>query len=230
MRPYKIAPEDIGDRQQHFTGMPTKHEKPSEKKVTFIGHSYVRDLARQNFEVLLRDTLVTPQYIAVPGGTFKTFLKNPHYFDTLRHTQPEIVVVLLGGNDIKSEAGLQKTFEECSQFYGILRESVPCSTIVASQVETRFYKPNNRFGCPTHHRFDQLRRRFNKFLERHIAHDVILEIEGYLDDKNDYRDGVHLSHPGFMKYLGIIQLTVTFAEDRIHIHKNHGARKDQARY
>ena len=199
-------------------------------RITFIGHSYVKELAKRKFELMLNNMNVIPEYIGVPGGTFKTFLYHPQYLQALKDSQPDIVVVILGGNDLKSLAGLEKNFEECAQFYGILHETVPCDILIASQVETRFYRRNNRFGCPTHHRFDQLRRHFNRFLERHISYDLILEIEGYLDERMDYRDGVHLSDTGWVKYLDIIKKTLKMAEDKRQAHKNNGARKEAANY
>lgn len=179
-------------------------------RVTFIGHSYVRDLDERHTELEVRNKMFTAKYIAVPGGTFRTYLHNLHYFEALKNTRPDIVVVILGGNDLKSEAGLSRNFSECSQFYRILRETVPSAIIIGSQVETRFYKPNNRFGCPTHRTWDALRRQFNRFLHGLPYHDLILELEGHLDSKGDYRDGIHLSSRGFKTYIDLILMTLSY--------------------
>ena len=156
---------------------------------------------------------ITSKYIGVSGGTFKTFLNNPSYFKKLKETSPDIVVAILGGNDIKDEATLDRNFKECLSFYKTLRQTVPNAYILASQVETRYCRPNNRHGCPTHPIFDDLRRRFNKFLEDLKYHDFVLEIEGdeHLDGRENYRDGVHLSNKGFEKYLDIIQCSLLSA-------------------
>ena len=180
-------------------------------KVTFIGHSYVRDLANRQYGFVLGGKRVSATYIAVPGGTFKTYLRNEHYFERLRTSRPDVIVAILGGNDIKTDAGLPKNFEDCVQFLRILRETVPGACIIASQLETRYYRPNNRHGCPTNRIYDGIRRRFNRFLHRQKFHDFILEIEGHLDAKINYRDGIHLSKTGFETYLDLIQMTLSFA-------------------
>ena len=191
-----------------------KEPPPKKTRITFIGHSYVRELANQNFQLVLGSQKITPEFIAVPGGTFRNCLNSPHYFKKLRNTEPDIVVAIIGGNDLKSEDGLVKNFEECSQFYKTLRNTVPSAYIIASQVETRWYSPNNKYGCPTHYIYDHIRRRFNRFLECQNSHNLILEIEGHLDTKRDYRDGIRLSHTGFQKYFHILQTTVSFAEEK----------------
>ena len=179
-------------------------------EVVVFGHSYVRDLATLDRTQLdIEGNVFHLSYITVPGGTFSTFINNRRYLEQLKAKSPDFVIVVLGGNDLKYDVDLSENYEKCFTFYNLLRQTVrPDTLVVASQIENRFYKPNNRFGWPPGRAFDLKRRRFNEFLKNKPFQDSLLKVEGpdLLDKKENYRrDGVHLNGLGLNRFFGAIE-------------------------
>ena len=182
-------------------------------KVTLIGHSYVGDLSRcGKTEIVVFDTVFRLNFFSVSGATFSTFINNPVYFDQLKSQLPDIVIVILGGNDLKINIDLSQNYEECANFYNTLREKIPGAIIIASQIENRFYSEGNRFNSPSSQTFDYLRRHFNRFLKNKHFKDCLMQIQGpgRLDEERYYRDGVHLNSNGLKKYFEIIENTLSY--------------------
>ena len=182
------------------------------KNITFFGHSYVRDLARLGHKTLLIDNIQYKiEYIASPGITFQTFLKNPAFFQRLQVSKPDFTFVILGGNDLRMNINLQNIFDDCQAFHRMDKDYVPNSCIIASEIENRFYEPNNRFRWPEG-AFDVMRSRFNKWLQQMSFHHYLLKIQGphLLDHEKKYRGGVHLSKFGMDKYCDILDATMSY--------------------
>lgn len=183
-------------------------------KVAIFGHSYVRDLQTLG-EVNITDCHIkfNLRYFPFPGATFNTFIDNPDCFELLKTFSPHFIIVVLGGNDLKDSVELSDIYRNCKHFYTLLRDNFPKATIIASQIENRFYLSNNRFGSPAARTFDYLRRHFNRHLNNQPYKDHILQVQGpnRLDKSENYRDFVHLSQLGLRKYFRIIVCTLTFA-------------------
>ena len=183
-------------------------------KLAVLGHSYVRDLASLGeCEIFVSGIKFCLNYFPIPGATFSTFNSNPVHFENLKIYKPDYILVILGGNDLKTDVELSQIYEDCSVFYKNLREICPDSIIIASQIENRFYESNNRFNSPPAKTFDYLRRYFNRFLKNLPFKDFVLQVQGpnRLDKKENYRDSVHLSHVGLRKYFAFIRTTLSYA-------------------
>ena len=192
-------------------------------KVVIFGHSFVRDIASLGRRVitLSNDVEFCLNYLSVPGASFATFLNDNKHFEHLRSLNPDFVIVLLGGNDLRIDTELAEVYKDCTKFYTRLREIVPDSIIIASQIENRFYKSENRFGSPVGENFDFLRRHFNRFLRNKPFKDFLLQVQGpnRLDKKENYRDCVHLNSLGLNKYFEIIKCTLSFAYNKRFVDK-----------
>ena len=147
------------------------------------------------------------------GASFTTFLKHTNHFESLKAFEPDIVVVILGANDLKASVELSEIYDQCTKFYCLLREFLPKAFIIASQIENRFYSANNRFDSPLAADFDYLRRHFNRFLKNKPFKDCLMQVQGSgrLDSQEYYRDSVHLNHRGLNKYFQFIENTLSFA-------------------
>ena len=184
--------------------------------VVVFGHSYVRDLSRQGItEFSMADNSFRLDYVSLPGANFCSFDHTDH-FEVVKSKKPDFVVVILGGNDLRVKTDLSKVYADCTRFYNTLRDFLPDSIIIASQIENRFYQDNNRFGCPPGKQFDYLRRHFNRFLKNKKFKDCLLQVQGpnRLDKEENYRDGVHLSSVGLRKYCVFLRETVFSAYHR----------------
>ena len=184
-------------------------------KVALFGHSYIRDLKSLGETNIcdLGDAEFSLKYFSYPGATFSTFINGQRNFDALKVYQPHYIIVILGGNDLKVSVQLSDIYKECTDVYRILRETLSQAIIIASQIENRFYEPDNGFGSPAAKTFDFLRRHFNHFLKNKAFKDFLLQVQGpnRLDKKENYRDAVHLSPLGLRKYFAIIRCTLSYA-------------------
>ena len=182
--------------------------------VTIFGHSYVKDLANLGkFDILIENNTFFLKFLPFPGATFCTFIDNPALFERIKETNPDFVIVILGGNDLKANIELSHIYDRCKSFYTTLRSYLPNSWIIASQIENRFYHPQNRFGSPPSGDFDFLRSHFNQFLKKKAFKDFLLRVQGpnRLDGEENYRDSVHLNAVGLSKYFSYIECTLSYA-------------------
>ena len=202
-------PHNLRTTVDYDTSAP-KQQGCQTKNITFFGRSYVRDLAKLGHKTLLIDNVQYKlEYIASPGATFQTFLREPAFFQRLQESEPDFTFVILGGNDLKMNINLQDIFDDCQVFYRMVKDYVPNSCIIASEIENRFYKPNNRWGWKEG-AFDVMRRRFNKWLQKKSFKHYLLKIQGPLDHEENYRDGVHLGDIGMDRYCKILDTTISY--------------------
>lgn len=182
-------------------------------KVALFGHSYIRDLARLGFHNIKvsDDVVLDLRYFSFPGHTFADFLVDPSKFQEVIQFQPNIIVVYLGGNDIKVDVELQQVYSDCKKFYEYLRSRLPDTYIIASQIEARYGSTVNRHGSPEAAEFSRLANYFNKWLLKQSFKDRLLCIKGpnKLSNSALYRDTVHLTRQGLHKLFDIIKCVVT---------------------
>ena len=150
------------------------------------------------------------------GCKLTHYICNPHLLLAAKNFNPDVIIAIIGGNDIVNSISTEDLHKNCRDFYTFLRSEFPNSKIVGSQVELRFYNQNNRFNCPPHFEFDLRRKSFNTFLKRLKVKDCILQVQGHerLDDRTLYRDEVHLNSFGLNKYFGIIANTIQFCYNK----------------
>ena len=85
--------------------------------------SVMSDLSRLGHNnLIISGTTIHLNYFSYPGYGFQEFLSNPSLFDNLLQSKPDIVLVVLGGNDIKVHMDLSEVKSNCEQFYKLLRE------------------------------------------------------------------------------------------------------------
>ena len=96
-------------------------------RVLVIGHSYVRDLATHGpwqQELTLstggRVNLVF-SFSAYRGKDFDFFLAHPAWQDRVREIDPEVVIVVLGGNSIIGSLTNSQIKQKAAAFYLLLK-------------------------------------------------------------------------------------------------------------
>ena len=180
-----------------------------------IGHSYVRDL-KSHSESLIANKLalvnggcIELKFICVNCATFNSFFRSPSVLSLMLEIKPDIICVILGGNDFKGGIELSAIKNTCIDFYAKIKSIFPGAIIVASQVEKRFVEAGDRysrFGVPPPELFKKLSVYFNSWINKQKFKDRILCIRGKskLDDIKFYRDSVHLNNQGIAKYFDIL--------------------------
>ena len=184
-----------------------------------IGHSHVRDLGQYFKTVNINCIKSTngcelyPRFKCIPGATYSTYLKNPELLDYSSDASPCIIVVILGGNDIKVSVDLSTVKNSCYQFFKLLKSKFPRSYIIASQVELRYIEAGDRYekhGNPHTEEFRKLSVYFNSWLNKQKFKDRLLCIRGphKLDCRDLYRDSVHFNRLGLKKFVSILKATL----------------------
>lgn len=178
-------------------------------EIVIIGHSYVRDLERLRvFQICDKNLTLNLNYFYIAGATFQTFLDNFEILNKVFDRKPDIVVVYLGGNDIKINVHIQKVYEDSSRFYSLLRSNLPNSFIIASQIEPRYLTAVNYHFTPPADQFSRLANYYNKWLLKQKFKDRLLVIKGShkLSETSLYKqDKVHLTNLGIKKLFNIIK-------------------------
>ena len=183
-----------------------------------IGHSYVHDLVKEIplvFETAGHTIEVSGIYKS--GGTYNDFLNIPNLWSRVEAQKADIIVVILAGNSITESVTNSQIYTSSRLFYRRLRNQFPAAKIVSAQVEPRFYKAGNKWGCPVGTEFHKRRVAINNFLRTLKIKDHILMVGGpnHLDNIDLYcRDGVHLTNEGILFYYNMIKKTIRFLSNQ----------------
>ena len=113
-------------------------------QVAVVGHSYAHELKKAGYEHCdIFGTRAKFDYVYKRGGTYNDYLDSTDLFDRVRALNPDVIVVILGGNSIKNGNDLTKTKLTITDFYKRLKEICPSSKIISAQIEKRFYEADN---------------------------------------------------------------------------------------
>ena len=185
-------------------------------KALIIGHSYVRDL-KSFSELHHQSRIKLPEgfdlhlfFSFVPGATFETYLNHPELLDASGNINPDIVVIILGGNDLRSDVSLSVVKNNCFHFFKLIKSKFPSSFIIGTQIESRFVEPGDkyeRFGTPHTEAFSKLSVYYNSWLNKQKFKDRLVCIRGpnKLDNRSLYKDSVHLNQQGLRKYFNLLR-------------------------
>ena len=194
-------------------------------KVSVIGHSYVKyleNLGPDSWKVRLENVQgllekAEFKFKSFPGKDYQYVLEHFSELEFLKEENPDIVVVILGGNsiiDTNTNADIKVWIRE---FYGRLRTLVrPNCRIISAQIEPRFPAPGNRFGAPDPEKFKRRRAILNdwvnKSLRKHGIIDNIILIAGreYFDHPSHFVDGVHLKQRSLLELQRLILGTIEY--------------------
>ena len=182
-------------------------------RVLLFGHSLVRDLlclGDWNRQLELDDgSKIDLEFLFrfYSGRDFNFFLFHPEHFDIITELNPDIVIVILGGNlivggrpngNIKSLA--------CDFFSKLTRIVKPGCLRFAAQIEPRHCSGSNRFGTPAYEEFNrrraQINNHYNTVLKRRGLVDHVIFTRPEFKTRRDlYQfDGVHLKQEGLALY------------------------------
>ena len=167
------------------------------------GHSYVRDLKDYGINRLaVGNTSVKVDFVYRGGAGYQTYLDDPELFRRVARYTPDIVLVILAGNEIKNSVSNAEIKNRARLFYARLRGLFPDAIITAAQVEPRFYREGNPWGCPAKDIFKRRRSAINVFLRNSpiCDHTLMLGGPGRLDNQALFRDSVHLNRRGLRVY------------------------------
>ena len=192
-------------------------------KVLVFGHSYVRDLCHlkpklRNVAIPAINTVAEVFYRYYPGKDYDYFGSHPEEFDYIQTLQPDIFIVVFGGNLIVEDNSNSYNKQVCQVFFEDVKKYLPshCKVLVG-EVEHRFCAPNNYWGAPEVEEFQRRRRNLNNFvrvkLKRRKLVDSMMLIgaTGGLDNVDMFkRDGVHLTESGLKFYRQVLVNTIKY--------------------
>ena len=194
-------------------------------KVLVYGHSYVRDLHHKchwENEILVNQTREPVEYHFryFPGKDYGYLLQKEGEFGAVSAINPDIIVVVLGGNSIVASNSNDKIRALILEFYTKLREALPNAVIIAAQIEPRFNTPGNRHGAPEADEFNRRRTVLNNYMNRSVKTAglinfmVLLGSTNFLNHHKYFSDGVHLAGVGLERYQDAILKTIRYSLER----------------
>ena len=184
--------------------------------VVVLGHSWVRDLGRlwENasppYQVCHGDHTLTIKTYAKPGGTYSDFISDFEGFKPLLLQNPEVIVVLLGSNDIKVDVPLQAVKNQAIDLYKLIKETAPNGKLYTVEIEDRFLWQTNRHGTPDESEYRRLSRHLNRLIKKAPHKDGVLVIRGnILSNERLYkRDKTHLNSFGLRTYAQWLETSI----------------------
>ena len=142
-----------------------------------------------------------------PGKDYEYLLSNPQEFEIVRLINPDIVVVILGGNSISDNHSNTEINDLASKFYNKLKQVVrPDCLKLAVQIEPRFVDAGNKFGTPEAEEYNRMRTVVNNYVNKRLKkyglvdNVILLGPVNYLRDLKYFSDGVHLKTEGLQMY------------------------------
>ena len=191
-----------------------------ETRLVVFGHSYAKPLKSTGIRVFCQDgRMITVRYVYKSGKDYDYFLNDESLLHDVGSFDPHYVFVTLAGNAVGSPKPIEEIETSCSIFYAILREFCPKAFIIATQVENRFYKPNNRFGAPWGKEYQKKRERMNRYIFKKLRNkDYILQM-GALNHQEERKwfenDGVHFTKHGYRCYFRRIRRVLNYIHEKI---------------
>ena len=189
------------------------------KKVVILGHSFVRDLAKAGFESFeVEGTAFKIECLFDPGASYISMLEKGEILDAAAVSNPDFVLVILGGNAIIGSTDDVAIHQQCRNFYQELRNVLlPHCKIIAAKVELRFYQCPNKWDAPSETEYKRRRNSLNGYLQRLKLKDHILQVAGpgRLDNDAYYRDAVHLNRVGVKKYHDFVKNALAYCVRKI---------------
>ena len=183
-------------------------------KLALFGHSYVRHIERfGDNSIFLENTHLSVNYFGFPGAKFNTFRENTDLLSPLVSYKPDIIVIVLGGNDFANTVLNKTIYENYTWLISYLKGALPSVAIIQCQVEKRFVSPGNRWNASDTELLEKRRSAFNRKLNKCHLKDCTLRVQGpgRLDDRSNYGlDGIHLSRKGVATYWRYICQTVKY--------------------
>ena len=187
-----------------------------------IGHSWVRDLSRlwrntfPPFQVCQENHTLTIKTYAKPGGTYLDFISDFEGLKPLLQQNPEVIVLLLGSNDIKVHVPLQSVKNHAVDLYRKIKEVASNSKLYTVEIEERYLEQTNRHGTPEECEYRRLSRHLNRLLKKAPYKDGVLMIRGnILSDKKLYkRDRTHLNNIGLRNYADWLEKSIIHYYDK----------------
>ena len=174
--------------------------------VLIVGHSYVNKIENLNSYWGFKDKY-NLSFFGISGAKVSDFNNNLSLDNKIRSIKPQIIVLVVGGNDISNYWDWPSIKENYGNLVERLNFISPYSHILLTQIEERYLTNTNRFGTPTIGNYKKYRSTFNQFIRRlsnkkHYLHLVVLA--GHFPEELYSGDKVHLNNNGFKKFLECI--------------------------
>ena len=199
---------------------------PAAKKVLIFGHSYARDLeALGDWDTVVtggagKEYRLTFDFRSFPGKDYGWLLEHPEKIEEVKDLDPDIVVVILGGNSITAALTNKQICGQAAEFYELLKAAAKPSCLkLAVQVESRFVPQGNYHQAPPAVEFNQRRTIINNFVNRKLRakglvdNMILLGGRGHIIHPSNFspRDGVHLVRVVLRRYKQTLMNGIRYA-------------------
>lgn len=136
-------------------------------KVAVLGHSYVRDLRSVfNYDLDPSECAIDFRFFFKPGATVRGVSINDTFIRNCLEWEPQILCLILGGNDIRWDWDIKETFEIYKSLCLKIKERLPNLVLICSTVEPRFALENRRHNTPPPEQYRVAAKAFNRLLKK----------------------------------------------------------------
>ena len=164
------------------------------------------------------EVLFNIRFLAYPGKDYQQCLDNSELFELIKAENPDVVVIIFGGNSIVASKTNSQINQSIKLFYTQLNSVLSEDCIrLAVQIEAKFAFPNNPFGTPLAIEYNQRHNVINDYVNRNIKRtkliDGIITLGGvgFLNNENEYQDVIHLKQQGLLIYKMAIMNGLAYA-------------------
>ena len=168
-------------------------------KVLLVGHSYIRRIKEHlnskgvdGFTV--GSTQVKVDFVYSGGADYARYNDSSRLKDWIMEFQPDIILVVLAGNGIRTDVPVPVYYDALRDFYNWLRGKFPGAIIISSECETRFHEENLSSNIPNKEEYDRRKVAVNQVLYKMKYKNYLTRFGRTFNNRSFfYEKGVHLN-------------------------------------
>ena len=186
-------------------------------KLLLLEHSYVRDLAKTGVDTItVNNGFKYHLYFnAIPGTTIPELLRLDDYIPYILEVKPDIILLIVGGNDLKLRIHFWELGRQYNQLCYKLTNLPGTKLVIGAEIEQRYHSSvaNSRSSQVDYTNWSKLRNAINRNIKiaTYASGFIQLVGPGRLTQSNFFNDdGVHLTEEGLHRYLELIGRSLRF--------------------
>ena len=189
-------------------------------RVLLVGHSYIRRIKEHlkskgvdGFTV--GSMKVKVDFVYSGGADYARYNGSSCLKDWIMEYQPDIILVVLTGNGIRTDVPVPVYYDALRDFYSWLRGKFPGAIIISSECETRFHEENLLSNIPNKVEYYPRKVAVNQILYRMKYKNYMMRFGRTFDNRSFFDEkGVHLNWDGKEKYWETIMYTIHYVMEK----------------
>ena len=185
-------------------------------RVLLIGHDYIRRIM-EHLKSKVVDSFtvgsvqVKVDFVYSEGADYARYNESSYLEDWIMEFKPDIILVVLAGNGIKTNIPVPVYYDALRDFYNWLRGKFPGVIIISSECETRFHEENLGSDIPNKEEYDRRKVAVNQVLYKMKYKNYMMRFGRTFDNRSFFDlKGEYLNWDGNEKYWETIMHTIRY--------------------